>query len=103
MNWCPTTESEASQRGVTVVFDCLQDVHVGLDAGQQFGRFGDVACFGVVHNHADDGARETRLEVLTEVLARRKAVVPHGDGGAVVDGEAQLRQRHVQLVHPAPA
>ena len=42
---------------------------------------------------------EARLEVLVEVLLGREGVVPHRDGRRVVQAEAQLRQRHVQLVH----
>ena len=34
-----------------------------------------------------------------QVLPWGKCVLPHADGGAVVDGVAELGQRHVQLVH----
>ncbi len=44
---------------------------------------------------------ESAFEVLHEELSGHEAVFPHGDDGAVVDGVAQLRKRHVQFVHPA--
>ncbi len=34
-----------------------------------------------------------------QVLPGGEGVLPHADGGAVVDGVAELGQRHVQLVH----
>jgi len=44
---------------------------------------------------------EAEFEVLSEEISRHKSVLPDGDDAAVVDGKAQLRQCHVQLVHPA--
>ena len=34
-----------------------------------------------------------------QVLPGGEGVLPHADGGAVVDGVAELSERHVQLVH----
>ena len=39
------------------------------------------------------------LEMLVQVLPGGEGVLPHADGGAVVDGVAELGQRHVKLVH----
>ena len=43
---------------------------------------------------------EACLELLVEKLSGHKAVLPDVDHGVVVDGKAQLRQSHVQLIHP---
>ena len=43
---------------------------------------------------------EASLQVLQEELTGNEAMFPHLDNVAVVDGIAQLRQCHVQLVHP---
>ena len=34
-----------------------------------------------------------------QILPGGEGVLPHADGGAVVDGVAELGERHVQLVH----
>ena len=34
-----------------------------------------------------------------QILPGGEGVFPHADGGAVVDGVAELGERHVQLVH----
>ena len=43
---------------------------------------------------------EAEFQVLREEIPRHEAVFPDSDDAAVVNGKAQLRQRHVQLVHP---
>ena len=49
---------------------------------------------GVEHN-----CQLPLLQVLIEVLPRREGILPHLHLTAVVDGETQLSERHMQLVH----
>ena len=43
------------------------------------------------------GATEPGLQVLVQIFSGCEGVLPHTDGGAVVDSVAELGQRHVEL------
>ena len=85
---------------LTVIFHSLEDIHIGFYASQKFCRFSDIARFRIVHNHSYDGTSKSRLEMLVKILPRSKRIIPNGDCWAIIDGVAQFRQGHVQLIHP---
>lgn len=68
----------------TVIFNSLQNVHVCLDAGKQFGWFCYFAGIQVEHNHANECSSESTLQVLIEVFTRCECVLPNRDRRAII-------------------